>query len=134
MVQDKYDSIWQYRGSVYPIILLDILNANNERCVTLYLNLRDWNYLPPSATLITLDLKQLITQPVIGAKTDKDPFVHVGYGKGNRPWFCNPGFLEYHYRYLDDRWEKIRYTEFGEITWVIEQACNLIDRKSLRML
>ena len=102
--------------------------------MTLYLNLRDWNYLPPSVTLITLDLKQLIVQPDIGAKTDENPFVHLICGKDLRPWFCNPGFLEYHNMYSDDKWEKIRYTKFGEIIWIIEQACNLIDRKSLKVL
>ena len=105
------------RYAQYPTILLDVLCA---RGITLLLNLENWDFLPPQATLISTDLQ---------SKTTRSPGRHIVLNKNTGLlWFCSPGFFEYHTQYPVDRWDLIRGTYPGSITGIVEQACNMIDR------
>lgn len=133
-VEDSYADIWKLRYIKYPTILIDVLSSLNEPAITLHLNLDDWDFLPPRATLVSLNLRQQLTpQNVPGAVENPAGSInHIVWNKDiNRLWFCSPGFYEYHEFYFEDRWELIRGTDQGKITWIVERACNLIDRSKL---
>lgn len=96
--------------------------------------MENWDFLPPRATLLSLDLKKLLVpEQVPGAEEDPvNPVNHLVFNKNTRKlWFCSPGFHEYHEYYPEDRWELMRGTDQGTITWIVERACNLIDRTKL---
>jgi hypothetical protein len=76
-------------------------------------------------------LTTLIKKDLQGSTDADSPFSHIVWDNNCRPWICSPGFYEYHKFYLDDPWELLRYTEYGKITWIVERACNLIDRTKL---
>lgn len=110
------------------------MSKAGKPAVTLHLNLEDWDFQPPKATILSLDLRRpLAPMQVPSAIEDpSDPVEHVvGNLVTQRIWFCSPGFYEYHEFYSEDRWERIRGTEQGKITWIVERACNLIDRQKL---
>lgn len=132
--QEIYKNIWKLRHVAFPTILIDVLSSSGKSALTLLLNLENWDFLPPSATLISLNLRvKLIPEQVPGAIEDpKEPLNHIVYNKNkNSIWFCSPGFYEYHEHYPEDRWEHVRGTDQGTITWIVERACSLIDRTKL---
>ena len=130
--KNRYSEIWELRFSKFPTILINVLSSTRKPAVTLLLNLENWDFLPPRATLVSLNLRQRLTpQNVPGAvENPKEPANHIVWGKTGL-WFCSPGFYEYHEFYPEDRWELIRGTDQGKITWIVERACNLIDRSKL---
>ncbi len=127
--------MWNLRYTDFPIILIDILSSSRKPVFTLLLGMENWNVLPPRATILSLDLKRLLTPgDVPGAIEGPDkPVNHiVGYTNNPRVWFCSPGFYEYHEYYPEDRWELVRETDQGKITWIVNHACDMIDRPKLR--
>ena len=56
---------------------------------------------------------------------------HIFSSHNQYIWFCSPGFAEYHMYYKPDRWELIRNTSQGKISWIINRAISLIDRSRL---
>lgn len=103
--------------------------------MTLSLNLENWNFLPPRATLLSIDLRRALSHNEI-PETVEDPQHHVNhittYENVPGVWFCLPGFFEYHEYYGDvDRWELIKNTDEGKILHIVNQACNKIDRTKL---
>lgn len=118
----------------FPIILIDVLSSSGKPAFTLLMNLENWDFLPPTATLLSLDLRtKLVPNQVPGSIEDpKEPINHVVYNKNKQKiWFCSPGFAEYHEHYPEDRWEHIRGTDQGTIMWIVDRACSLIDRKKI---
>ena len=130
--QDIYKGVWRFRAAAYPSILVDVMAGPDRPLFTLLLGMENWNFLPPTATLLDLRLLfRLSPVTVPGVVEDLGIPVNHVVGSGNSPgvWFCSPGFYEYHARYPEDRWDLIRNTKQGEITEIIVQACNLIDRR-----
>lgn len=102
--------------------------------MTLMLNLDNWDFFPPSATLLNLNTRvKLVPQQVPGAIENlNEPLNHIVFNKDKASiWFCSPGFKEYHEHYPEDRWEHIRGSEQGTISWIVERACSLIDRQKI---
>jgi hypothetical protein len=134
-VKDVYGGIWRLRNVAYPALFIDVLSAESKKpAVTLYMNLRNFDFLPPSATLLSLDLRTKLTpENVPGTvQESEDKINHVVWSKETGLWFCSPGFHEYHeFYYPLDPWELVRGTERGSITWIVNQACNLIDRHKI---
>ncbi len=133
-VQETYKKVWKLRHIKYPIILIDILSENKNTGLTLLLNLENWDFLPPSATLIDKDLRNNLTPDHVPESFDnpQHPVKHIVFNQNLRQiWFCSPGFFEYHQFYPEDRWELIKKTGEGTITWIVERACNLIDIQGL---
>lgn len=134
-IQSNYEKVWKLRYAQFPTILIDIISSSGKPVFTLCLNLENWNFLPPRATLLSLDLRRILTaNQVPGAIENPDkPVNHiVGFQNNPRIWFCSPGFYEYHEYYPEDRWELMKDTDQGKITWIVEQACNLVDRTKLK--
>ena len=126
-----HEGMWRLRGESYPRILIDMMAGPRRPLFTLVLGMENWNFLPPTATLLDLNLQfHLSPGSVPGVADDLGvPVNHVvGSSDVQGAWFCSPGFYEYHARYPEDRWELIRDTEEGKITAIIVQACNLVDR------
>lgn len=126
-----YEGMWRLKGVLYPIILIDMMAGPRRPLFTMMLGMENWNFLPPTATLLDLNLHfHLSPGSVPGVAEDLGIRVnHVaGSSDAQGAWFCSPGFYEYHARYPEDRWELIRDTEEGKITAIIVQACNLVDR------
>ena len=133
-VQESYKKVWKLRYVKYPIILIDVLSKTEKPALTLLLNLENWDFLPPSATLIGTDLRNHLSPEHVPEAFDdpQHPVKHIVFNQNMRQiWFCSPGFYEYHQYYPEDRWEVIKKTNEGSITWIVERACNLIDRQSL---
>ena len=129
--QGTYEDVWRLRGVSYPTILVDMMAGPRRPLFTLMLGMENWNFLPPTATLLDLSLHFYLSPgSVPGVAEDLGaPVNHVAGSSDMRgAWFCSPGFYEYHARYPEDRWELIRDTDRGTITEIIVQACNLVDR------
>ena len=130
--QDTYEGVWRLRDAPYPNILIDIMAGPRRPLFVLLLGMENWNFLPPTATLLDPSLLfSLSARSVPGAVEDLGaPVNHVVSSPGSpKVWFCSPGFYEYHECYPEDRWELIRNTEQGKITEIIVRACNLVDRR-----
>ena len=133
-VQEIHKKVWKLRYMKYPIILIDVLSKTEKPALTLFLNLENWDFLPPSATLISTDLrKYMLPNQVPEAFDDlQHPVKHiVSNPNTNQIWFCSPSFYEYHQFYPEDRWELIKKTDEGTITWIVNRVCTLIDRQKL---
>ena len=133
-VQETYKKVWKLRYVKYPIILIDVLSKTEKPALTLFLNLENWDFLPPSATLISVDLrKYMVPEQVPEAFDDpQHPSKHIVFSNiTNQIWFCSPSFYEYHQSYPEDRWELIKKTDEGTITWIVDRACTLIARQKL---
>lgn len=122
------------RHSKYPNICIDVLSCTHAPGIALRLRMENWNFLPPAASFWSADLRrQLGVGEVPGAiENPARPVNHIVEYVG-RPgaWICSPGFYQYHEIYPEDRWEKIRDTDEGTITWIVNRACDLVDRKKL---
>jgi len=134
-VEDTYKEIWRIRQAEYPIILIDIISAKSRNpCLTLYLDLRNYDFAPPSATLLTMDLRKRLLPENVPAVVEGSESAkgHLAGTPQTGLWFCSPGFYEYHdFYYPMDRWELIRGTDMGQLTWIVNQACNLVDRQKI---
>ena len=133
--EPSYAGVWRLRNALYPNILIDVVGGSRT-LFTLLFCMEDWNFLPPRATVLSGDIRRLLTPAEVpGAAEEQDGLLvrHVAH-TGSRPgvWFCSPGFREYHDRYPVDRWERIRDGEGGRITQIVKRACDLIDRGGAR--
>jgi hypothetical protein len=81
-----------------------------------------------------MDYRQLPVEAVPAAIDRKEGIGHIYASRDSRLWFCNPCFQEYHELYPEDPWELIRTTDQGRITWIVERACNLVNREKLKPL
>lgn len=131
----SYAGVWRLRNASYPNILIDVVGGSRA-LLTLLFRMEDWNFLPPRATVLSLDLRRLLAPaevPGAAEAQDGQTVRHVAHTE-NVPglWFCSPGFREYHERYPVDRWERIRGGEGGRITHIVKRACDLIDRGGAR--
>ena len=129
--QGRYEGVWRLRRAAYPHLLVDVMSGPDMPLFTLWLGMENWDFLPPTATL--LDLSLMARMPpgsVPGTVEDLGAPVNHLVASPNAPglWFCSPGFYEYHSIYADDRWEMVRGTAEGGIVRIIERACDLIDR------
>lgn len=99
---------------------------------TLLFRMEDWDFLPPRATVLSRDLRRLLSlAEVPGAVEEQDgrQVRHIACTHGVPGlWFCSPGFREYHDRYPMDRWGRIRRGTDGRITQIVKRACDMIDR------
>ena len=132
--QEAYKKIWKLRYVKYPIILIDVLSKTEKPALTLLLNLENWDFLPPRATLISVDLRRYMNPAQVPEAFDdlQNPDRHIVLDpRVNQIWFCSPSFYEYHRLYPEDRWELIKNTDGGTITWIVNRACDLIDRQKL---
>ena len=131
-IQETYKKIWKIRHVKYPIILIDVLSKTEKPTLTLLLNLENWDFLPPSATLISVDLRKYVIQVPAVFDDLQNSTPHIVLNPSvNQMWFCSPGFYEYHQFYPEDRWELFKKTDGGTITWIVDRACTMIDRQKL---
>ncbi|MDI1495071.1 MAG: hypothetical protein K8823_377 [Cenarchaeum symbiont of Oopsacas minuta] len=126
--QSNQENDWQLRIANFPNIFIDIFALDNNVSLTLYLNMSNWDFQPPSATLLHPTLNRLSKKEEVPAELELG---HPHIFQNPRIWFCSPGFFEYHQHYKLDRWELIRNTSEGTITWIINRAISLIDRSKL---
>ena len=56
---------------------------------------------------------------------------HIYTDQNGLVWFCSPGFNQYHERYLEDKWEYMRNTDRGKISWIVDTAISHIERRKL---
>lgn len=125
----SYEEFWKLRNASYPQLVIDIFDKKQNLLVVLLMNLSNWNFLPPAANLLTPDLKRLATPADLGINNlnhNRASHLVFDHTQNNRAWFCLPGFMDYHNKYWDDRWENIRYSQEGKITNLIEVAYNTI--------
>lgn len=125
----SYEKIWKLRNASYPQLVIDIFDKKQNLFVVLLMNLSNWDFLPPATDLLTLDLKRLATPIDLGINNfNHNRASHLVFDptQNNRAWFCLPGFMDYHMKYWDDRWENIRYSQEGKIINLIELASNTI--------
>ena len=117
------------RRAAHPYLLIDVMSGPDRPLFVLLLGMENWDFLPPTATLLDLDAAMEVAPSSVRGVADMAGVDHVASTPG-RPgvWFCSPGFYEYHENYPDDRWEYVRRTGRGRITSIIEQACQLVDR------
>ena len=133
-VQETYKKIWKLRYVKYPRILIDVLSKTEKPTLTLLLNLENWDFLPPSATLISVDLRRYLVPELVPEAFDdpQHPVKHIVFNPSiSQIWFCSPGFYEYHQFFPEDRWELIKKTDEGTIIWIVNRVCILIDRQKL---
>lgn len=130
--QPNYENVWRLRMAEFPILLINILSPSKKPSLILYLDLRDYDFCAPRATLLGLDRRHKNISDVPQASDPDDGMPHIVADGSGRIWFCSPGFYEYHFLYAEDPWELIRSTPQASIPWLIERACNLIDRRKLK--
>lgn len=130
--QGSYEGVWRLRRAAYPNILVDVMSGPDTPLFTLWLGLENWDFLPPTATILDLSLITRMPPGSVPGVVEEHPDAQVNHlvASPTMPalWFCSPGFYEYHAAYPDDRWELIRGTREGRITSIIERACDLVDR------
>lgn len=135
--QASYKRVWRLRPPDPPLIFLDVLSPHGRPLFTLKMDMTDWDFCPPSVTVVDRDsLEPLPPQRVPASAVDMldDSVGHlaaVGSGSARRSEFCCPGFRWYHLRTPEDPWDRIRGTDRGTILWVAEQACNMLGRSRL---
>ena len=135
--QDSYKRVWRLRPPVPPLIFLDMLSPHGRPLFTLRVDMTDWDFWPPSVTVVDRNsLEPLPPQRVPAAAADMlddsvGHLVTVGTGSDSQSEFCCPGFRWYHLRTPEDPWDRIRGTDRGTILWIVEQACNMLDRPRL---
>lgn len=132
--QDVYSKVWEIKFTVYPNILIDIMSGSSGPSLTLALNLQSWDFLPPAAAYMSINLRRHLSSAEVPASVDDPahPIRHIVEDDRGGAWPCSPGFLQYHILYPEDSWQLIRGTDRGTITWIVERACNMVDRKRLR--
>ena len=131
--QKPYGSVWRLRFASHPTLLVDVLSGSSEPGLTLYLNMQDWDFTPPVAAYLSPDLIRFLSEREIPESADglSDPARHIVDDGQGRAWPCSPGFLQYHLLYPEDSWQLIRGGSSGTITWIVERACNMVDRQRL---
>lgn len=86
----------------------------------------------PSAILMDVGFKKYLQPNAVPATIEGTPDgrPHIMFNpQTKRSWFCTPGTQEFHNLYKEDPWEFIRYEEQGNIVSIVNNICNLIDRK-----
>ena len=126
--QGAYGGVWSIRSCEYPFVLLDIMSGSSAPCLVLALNMRNWDFWPPEAAYRSLDLRRPLAKKEIPAATEGS-VSHIQDGR-NGAWPCSPGFLQYHRMYHEDSWQLLRGS--CTITWIVERACDMVDRRRLR--
>jgi hypothetical protein len=123
--------VWLIKEYQFPYIKLIVKDLKNNPSIGLLLNLRNYNYLPPSIYPMNIGFKRFLNLkevPGIVEGSDKRPHV-VFNEESRRVWFCTPGTYEYHFLYREDPWEYLRYTPQGTLLSILDSCINLIDRK-----
>lgn len=128
--QSNQDNNWKLRSANFPNIFINILAPSGDVSLTLFLNMSNWDFRPPNATLLhpTLTRFSRINEVPVELESGHP---HIFSSRNQYIWFCSPGFAEYHMYYKPDRWELIRNTSQGKISWIINRAISLIDRSRL---
>jgi len=127
-----HSEIWEIDGVHFPIIRLVIKDPIGTPRVGVVLNLRNFDYGPPSATLMDIHFKRYLVPEDVPATTEGTPDgrSHIMFNQiTRRCWFCSPGLQEYHDLYPEDPWELIRSRAQGSIISIVNNICNLIDRR-----
>lgn len=90
--------------------------------------------MPPVAAYLSPDLIRFFSAREIPESADdpSNPARHIVDDRQGRAWPCSPGFLQYHLLYPEDSWQLIRGGSSGTITWIVDRACSMVDRRSLR--
>lgn len=130
--QPSYENIWRLRKAEFPLLLIDILSTFKKPSLILYLDLREYDFFPPRATLLGLDYRHKNLDHVPKALDPDDQMHHIVADGSGRIWFCTPGFQEFHFLYREVSWELVRAAQRSGIVWFIEKVCNLIDRQKLQ--
>lgn len=133
-VERQYRKVWRMREPQFPLIFLDILSVHGRPLFTLRLDMQDWDFLPPYATIVDKGSDEPLPSkrvPAAADMSDGSKGHFVGVNRGRQGAFCCPGFLDYHRWTPEDPWERVRNTDRGTIVWIVEQACNMIDRPRL---
>ena len=132
--RSAYSKIWVIDGYHFPKIRLIIKNTKGTPRIGLLLDLRNYDYLPPSATLMDIRFKQFIglNQVPVDINGTPDGRPHIMYNQQTkRIWFCLPGVQEFHNLYPEAPWEFIRYKDESNILTIVDNIINLIDRKKV---
>lgn len=124
--QESYRKVWQIASCAYPVVDLRIM-AGPAPLLGLRLCMQNWDFWPPEATYASSGLERPLSKAEVPAS--RDPGRHIAQDGQGRAWPCSPGFLQYHKTYHEDSWQLIRGTEGGRITQIVEQACNMVDRR-----
>lgn len=128
-----YSDTWLIKEHQFPYIKLIVKDLKDTPSIGLLLNLRNYDYLPPSVNLMDMEFRRFLNlneAPGVIEGPDKRP--HVVFNKElQRVWFCTPGTYEYHFLYREDPWEYLRCTIHGRLLSILESCIHLIDRKSL---
>lgn len=96
------------------------------------LNLRDYDFRPPSVYVMDISFKRPLKLNEIPCNLDDDGQKHIVINnKKGIVWFCEVGTYDYHLFYDEDPWELVRYTDNGSILSIIERIIALIDRAKL---
>lgn len=131
-IKSIYSDIWVIDGINFPFIKLIIKNSSGKPSIGLLLNLRDYDFMPPSVNVMDISFKRPLTLAEIPGNLDSNGYSHVVHNKKNKKvWFCEVGTFEYHLFYNEDPWELVRYTANGTILSIIERIISLIDRTKI---
>lgn len=133
-VQETYSRVWQIASCKYPVMGIYIMSGSSAPCLGLSLNMKNWDLWPPQALYASSDLRRCLSSAEIPAFLDDpaEPVSHIVDDGLGRAWPCSPGFHQYHILYSEDSWQVIRGTGSGAITWIVERACDMVDREGLR--
>ena len=123
---------WKLRYIKFPYILIDVLTLSGKPALVLSLYLANWDFQAPSITLLHKDLyRPCIIYEIPIANDPDDGRRHIYTDQNGLVWFCSPGFNQYHERYLEDKWEYMRNTDRGKISWIVDTAISHIERRKL---
>lgn len=125
----NHKKIWKLRSVNFPNIFIDIFGLDGGIALTLCLHMPNWDFQPPSAIMLHPKLNRLSYSIEVPPSVEFGSS-HMFTSNGNFMGFCSPGFYEYHSTH-PDRWELVRNTAEGKISWIIERAISLIDRTKL---
>lgn len=128
-----YSDTWIIKEHKFPFIKLIIKDLKDTPSIGLLINLRSYDYIPPSITLMDIEFKRFLNiNEVPGVIESPNKRPHVVFNKElQRIWFCTPGTYEYHFLYREDPWEYLRRTIHGKLLSILENCIHLIDRKKL---
>lgn len=130
-MSSKYSGIWLIDKVYFPFIRLIIKDLSGQPSIGILLNLRNYDYLPPSVSLMDTSFKRLLNPREVQGVLDAEGRRHIVHGANGILWFCEVGTYEYHSFYRKDPWELVRCTNRGNIFSIVERTINLIDRTKL---
>lgn len=126
----KYSGIWVIDGTHFPLIKLIIKNSSGKPSIGLLLNLRNYDFMPPSVRVMDTSFKRPLNLKEIPCNLDDAGQSHVVQDQYGRVWFCEVGTFEYHFLYKEDPWELVN-TDNSKILSIVERILALIDRAKL---